>query len=139
LEIPRQRSEIGGKPATGLETRAASIWALGLIHEGKPDPPLVKELEARLNDTPHAFHPGEDARVRCMSAISLARMKSTESLPSMRRFRATAQPTLDPVAHACSWAVQQLTGEQPPAPGSTEIPAGTFKNWLRSLQPIEMK
>src|SRR5262249_25892909 len=32
------------------ESRAAAVWALGLIHEGKTDPALVRDLEARLND-----------------------------------------------------------------------------------------
>jgi HEAT repeat protein len=134
-EVPRERNEVADIPAVGQETRAASIWALGFIHDDKPDAALIKEIEARLNDTARPFHPAEDTRVRYMSAISLARMKSKESLPSLRHFRATAKPTLDPVAHACSWAIQQLTGEPPPAPGTVEVSAGTFKNWLRSLPP----
>src|SRR6185312_4461913 len=34
----------------GPESRAAAIWALGLIHEGKPVDALATELETRLND-----------------------------------------------------------------------------------------
>jgi hypothetical protein len=135
-EVPRSRRPGGDDDAAiGQETRAASIWALGYIHEGKPDLPLVKEMEARLNDAPRPFNPGDDPRVRSMSAISLARMKAKDTLPSLRRFQATAAPTLNPVAHACSWAIQQLTGEAPPPPGSVHFPANGFPNWLRSLPP----
>jgi hypothetical protein len=59
-------------------------------------------------------------------------MKSKDSLPSMRRW-AMATPTLDPIPHACNWAIQQLTGQAPPPPGSVQFPAKTFNNWLRSI------
>jgi HEAT repeat protein len=132
-QVPRTRDATGeDDPVIGQETRAASIWALGFIHQGKPDLPLVKELEGRLNDISRPFHPGEDPRIRSMSAISLARMKSKDSLHSIRLYRATAKPTLDPIAHACSWSIHELTGEPTPAPGVVELPAGNFKNWLRS-------
>jgi len=131
-EVPRRSPIQEADAAIGQETRAASIWALGFIHEGKPDLPLVKEIEGRLNDGPRPFHPPDDPRVRSMSAIALARMKSKDSLPSFRRW-ATATPTLDPIPHACNWAIQQLTGEAPPPPGSVQFPAKTFNNWLRSI------
>jgi HEAT repeat protein len=116
----------------GQETRAGAIWALGFILEGSADPGLARQLEERLSDIPKGHDPGEHPRVRRMSAITLARMKSKESEKTLRRFNLTAKPNLDPVAHACSWAIQQLFGEVPPPPGSVELPSpGTFKNWLQ--------
>jgi len=115
------------------ETRAASIWALGLILEGKPEKGLVQQLEQRLNDIPRMMDPGEDPRVRRMSAITLGRMKSKESLKSLRRYFFPSRPTLDPVSPACGWAILQNTGEPLPHPGSMEFPGGIFKNWLRAL------
>jgi HEAT repeat protein len=130
-QVPRFKNPFKGGP----ETRAASIWSLGLLHEGESEPSLAQEVEDRLKDAGRPFIPPEDVRIRWMSAITLGRMKSKESLPSLRRFQATATPTLDPLAHACSWAVQQLTGEAPPAPGTVELPLGAFVNWLRSIAP----
>ena len=47
----------------GPESRSAAIWALGLIHEGKPEPALVSALQARLNDV-FPMKPPETTRVR---------------------------------------------------------------------------
>jgi HEAT repeat protein len=121
------------------ETRAASIWALGLILEGKPEKGLVQQLEQRLNDIPRMMDPGEDPRVRRMSAITLGRMKSKESLKSLRRYFFSSRPTLDPVSPACGWAILQNTGEPLPPPGTMEFPAGIFKNWLRPLPEPKSK
>jgi hypothetical protein len=117
----------------GQETRAAAIWTLGFILEGKVDPGLARQLEERLSDIPKGLDPGEDPRVRQMSAITLARMKSNDSLKTLKRFQATEKPVMNLVAHACSWAIQQLTGEKPPPLGSVEFPAGTFRNWLKPI------
>jgi HEAT repeat protein len=130
-QVPRRRNPVTDAPVIGQETRAASIWALSLIYEGKAEPQLVRQFEERLNDIPR-FDPGEDTRVRWMSAVALGRMKSKGSLDSLKRFHFSS-PTLDPVSHACGWAIQQITGETPPPPGTVEFSAGTFKNWLRSL------
>jgi HEAT repeat protein len=97
------------------ECRAAAIWALGLIHEGKPDPSLVTAVEMRLNDEPPMI-PSEDLRVRRMAAITLARLDAKQTLPSLRRSFPAGKPSLDPVNNACGWAIEQLTGERMPAP-----------------------
>jgi HEAT repeat protein len=122
----------------GQESRAASIWALGLFLEGKPEKGLVQQLEQRLNDIPHPMDPGEDPRVRRMSAITLGRMKSKESLKSLRRYF-IPKPTLDAVSLACGWAIWQNTGEPLPPPGTVEFPGGIFKNWLRALPERKSK
>jgi HEAT repeat protein len=93
----------------GGESRAAAIWALGMIHEGKTDTPLAKDLEVRLNDTSSA--PQEDIRVRYMSAITLGRMKARDTLPSLRRYCFVKEPSEDHVNNACGWSVELITGE----------------------------
>jgi HEAT repeat protein len=131
-QVPRRRGPADGEPLIGQETRAASIWALGKLHEGKVDPQLARQLEERVKDIPKRMDPGENPHVRWMSAITLGRMKSKGSLNTLERFHLKF-PTLDPVSHACGWSIQQITGQAPPAPGTVEFPAGTFKNWLRSV------
>ena len=67
------------------------------------------------------LNPGEDPRVRRMSAITLGRMKSKESLKSLRRYF-SKKPGLDPVSLACGWAILQNTGEPLPTPAPTPAP-----------------
>src|SRR5262249_46942535 len=80
----------------GHESRAAAVWALGLIHEGANDPALAAALEERLNHTALPIPP-EDRRVRWMSALTLGRMKAKEVLASLRRHCPNGQPEDDPV------------------------------------------
>jgi HEAT repeat protein len=118
--IPRAAAQ------SGQETRTASIWALGLIHEGKAVPELVQAFEGRLKDV---NTPGgdEDYRVRWMSAVALGRMKAKDALGTLRRFYSARKPSLDPVNNACGWAIEQLTGEAMPPAGTVEvIPGGWF-------------
>jgi HEAT repeat protein len=108
----------GGKfnPA-GVETRAAAAWALGFISEGKPNPDLIGLLEARLTDNNPGPGGMEDDRVRQMAAVSLGRIKAKDSLPTLRRFY-EGKPTLQTVNNACGWAIEQITGEPVPTPGT---------------------
>ena len=78
----------GSPPQTpvGPETRAAAVWTLGLLNEGKLNPELVRALEARLNDIPMGPAGGEWDRVRQMAAISLGRVKAKDSTPSLQKF-----------------------------------------------------
>ena len=66
----------------GPESRAAAIWALGLIHAGKPQDRLVALIEGRL--TGDAGMGPDDERVRRMAAISLGRLKAQQSLERLR-------------------------------------------------------
>jgi HEAT repeat protein len=120
-----------GKDANpaGFETRAAAIWALGLIHEGKPVPDLVQVVYGRLT----AVRPFdlEDIRVRRMSAVALGRMKATELLDTLREFY-HGKPSLDVVNNAVGWAIEQMTGEKVPPPGTIEV---TPLNWF--LTPVD--
>jgi HEAT repeat protein len=104
------QSVISPRSAAGFETRAAAIWALGFIHEGKPEPALVGALAGRVS----AVHPGdlEDSRVRRMSAVSLGRLKAQGALPTLREFFRARKQSLDVVNNACGWAIEQITGER---------------------------
>jgi HEAT repeat protein len=114
----------------GQESRAAAIWALGLVHEGKPDAKLAAAVEGRLNDI--GSQPPEDPRVRRMAAVTLGRLKAKEALPSLRNHCSDFEPTQDPVNNACGWAIEQLTGERMPAPKTLQQ---TQRDWF--LVPSE--
>jgi len=116
-------------PQTPLETetRTAAVWALGLLHEGKPDPALVVALQARITDA-GGPNGADSGRVRGMAAVSLARMKATDAVPTLRRFyRGKLSP--DPVNNACGWALAQITGEPLPPPATIEQ---IDRNWFLS-------
>jgi hypothetical protein len=106
--VPRMHKPVG------QESRAAAIWALGLIHEGKPEATLVKAVTERLDDS--RSRPPEDFRVRSMSAVALARMGAKDALPIMRAYNLHKKPSDDPINNACGWAIAQLTGEPLLAP-----------------------
>jgi HEAT repeat protein len=96
------------------ESRAAAVWALGLIHEKDPAADLSALLAARLNDTMSI--PPEDVRVRQMAAVALARMQAKETVPSLRKYYFGDGPSVDSVSNACGWGLEQLTGEVMPPP-----------------------
>ncbi|MCS7045725.1 MAG: HEAT repeat domain-containing protein [Gemmataceae bacterium] len=90
------------------ETRAAAIWALGLLHAGKADADLTGQLLERLNDV--GSIPPEDERVRLMCAITLGRMKATEAVPSLKAYYNGSEYTTSPINNGCGWALEQITG-----------------------------
>jgi hypothetical protein len=98
----------------GPEARAAGVWALGMVLEGKTAPDLAAALVQLLNDI--RTTPPEFQQVRMMSALTLGRLKAKEALPDLRRFCPEPGPTFDPVRNACGWAIGQITGEPVPAP-----------------------
>jgi HEAT repeat protein len=98
------------------ESRAAAIWALGLLHEGKPAAGLVSALEGRLNDVPSL--PPENPRVRRMCAVTLGRLKARQALPSLRRYCQDQKPSGDAIHNACGWAIARITGEAMRPPGT---------------------
>ena len=95
------------------ETRGAAIWALGYLHEGKPDAELVADLEERMKDITGMFP--ELMIVRRFSAISLGRMQARDALPTLEAFGAHIRIEGD-VDYACAWSIQQITGQtfEPP-------------------------
>lgn len=107
--------------------RAAAIWALGKLHEGKPDVQLTRDLTRRANDG--AGMEPEDSSVREQSAIAIGRMKDKRSL---KLFQGWIKNESDPsLATAGRWAVGYLTGERPEEPEPT---ASNVTGWF--LQPL---
>ncbi len=105
-------------PPFGPETRAAPRWALGLMHENRPDPALAAEVEGRLRDTQSV--PPEDLRVLRMAAITLARLQAKESLPALRDLCPRQELTEGALNNTCAWAIARLSGE--PLPPVKPIP-----------------
>jgi HEAT repeat protein len=110
--IPRM--ETGMQPPVGQESRAAAIWALGLIHENQADSALAMALEQRLND--FSTLPPEDLRVRSMAAISIGRLKAKQCLASLRTYFPEHVPPRSLLNSSCGWAIEQMTGEIMPPP-----------------------
>jgi hypothetical protein len=107
------------------ESRAAAIWALGMVHEKKNDHALATDLVVRLNDV--ASFPPEDSRVRRMSAISIGRMEAKEALDSLKSYCPEQKFTDNPVGNACGWAIARLTGEAMHPP---ETIKRLYVNWF---------
>jgi HEAT repeat protein len=112
------------------EARAAAIWALGLIHEGKPAADLAASLEQRLNDA--SSLPPENGQVRMMAAVGLGRLRAEDALPSLRRNCLEFAPSLNPVSNASGWAIEQITGEAMPLPKTIRKPR---RDWF--LMPLD--
>lgn len=101
---PLMREYIPKNHSLGLESRAAAAWALGLLHEGDADSDLVPIFVGRLYD--NARDP-DTFELRSMCAISLGRMMAESALPDLRKLASPSMPS-------CYWAIEQMTGEQPP-------------------------
>ena len=123
------RAVVPPRVPAGLQTRASACWALGLLHEGKPVPEVAAPLAGRVA----AVNPFdvEHELIRGMSAVSLGRMKAVGQLPTLRRFYTDGKPSFNPVSNACGWAIEQVTGEKYPAPGTFEFPQ---RSWF--LVPV---
>lgn len=113
-----------------VETRAAAIWSLGLLHEGKLDQSLAMLLVDRLNDAFSMFP--EITDVRAQSAIALGRMEAKAAIPNLRQFYGASAD--NPVAWGCGWAIQQMTGE-PLVKGRPRLVEP--QNWF--LEPVTSK
>lgn len=103
------------------QCRAAASWALGHLHDGDPDPELVKLFSGRVS----AVNPGdlESVPVRRMCAAALGRMRAQEAVPVLQKFYVFKRPAADVVNNACGWALGQLGVEPYPAdPGTEEAP-----------------
>jgi HEAT repeat protein len=118
------------KNPAGPEARAAAIWAIGLLHEGREQSDLVRPLVGRLT----AVSPSdlEDERVRRMAAVALGQMKAAAAVGPLRQFYTAKGPSLDPVNNACGWALERITGEPVPPPGAVEV---VLRDWF--LAPLD--
>jgi hypothetical protein len=116
---PALRGIVPPKSPAGNTTRAAACWALGYIQEGKAATAgLTKAFLGRLNAvTPFDI---EDPLVRRTCAIALARTGEKGALPDLRKYW-SGQWSVDPVSNSCGWALEVLTGEKFPPPGTFEV------------------
>jgi HEAT repeat protein len=102
----------------GPESRAAAIWALGLMPSEARPAGLVRELIGRLTD--ESVLMAEDLGVRRMCAVALGRMKVAEAVESLRKYYPRRLST-EPFPNACGWGLQQITGEMLPTSGTAEV------------------
>ena len=113
----------------GELSRCAAIWSLGHLHAGVPDEGLAQLLFDRLTD-PGTMPPEMD-RVRIMSIISMARMKTRTQFEPMRKVLApTYVPTFRSMAFR--WAMKEMTGEEIPLPMPS---VQQLNGWF--LEPLE--
>jgi HEAT repeat protein len=97
------------------QARAAALWSLSLLRQGKDDPALVAAAIGRLKD---AFVlPPEDGHVLWMAAITLGRLKAKDktAIKLLHSFY-KGKPSLAPLDNACGWALEEITGEVVPPP-----------------------
>jgi HEAT repeat protein len=101
------------KDLTIPRSRSAAIWALGYLHQDRPDADLADALEQRVNDT--GMPEPEDDLVRRFAAISLGRMKAATALPTLELF---SEPTgiQSPGGYACAWSIERISGKPIPPP-----------------------
>lgn len=116
----------------GEMSRSAAIWSLGHLHANQPDEELAKQLFGRLTE-PASAEPPELDRVREMSLVSLARMKSRTQWEPSRQFLAP-RGDAGRMYLLLRWGTQQMTGEILPEPKPT---IETRTGWF--LEPIEDK
>lgn len=122
----------GGASAQLSESRAAAIWALGMIYDGKSVPDLATALEGRLNDHPPPPAFPEAPPVLRMSGVTLGRLRAKQALASLQQYCQTQEATGTAIHDACGWAIEQLTGEvlRPP-----KMIQRIERDWF--LSPIE--
>lgn len=114
-------------PKTGVFSnlhRPAAVWALGRIHEAKPNVDLIKVLGERLTDLNEKWP--EDDRVRLQSAIALGRMRAGAGVGALED-RYTDDFESIEIRAACRWALMRITGKElPPLEARTEYFSPNF-------------
>jgi HEAT repeat protein len=93
-------------------TRATAIWALGLIHEDKPNPELTALLMGRLNMIYDMFNP-EPLIVGEASAYAAGWMRDASGLKDLQTYAGRSGVERN-VPHAAAWAVGRITGNTIP-------------------------
>ena len=115
-------------PLYPFQVRASAAWAIGVYYEGNPDKRIVGILEGRVaHELPQ---PPEGVIVKRMAAVSLARMKSVESIPLLERYFYSSPPN-DYLKWTCAWALGELGKEMDEEPSTIEV---FSSNWF--LEPI---
>lgn len=114
-------------PLYPFQVRASAAWAIGMYYEENPDKRIVGILEGRVS---HELpQPPEGVIVKRMAAVSLARMKSVESIPLLERYFYSSPPA-DYLKWTCAWALGELGKEMGEEPTTIEV---FSSNWF--LEP----
>lgn len=129
---PLLRKYVPKDLSMGEMSRSAAIWALGHLHANQPDEELAKQLFGRLTE-PASAEPPELDRVRDMSLVSLARMKTRTQLEPLRQALGPRGES-DRRYLLYRWALHELTGELLPEPKPIIV---TLTGWF--LEPLEPK
>jgi len=112
------------KNAAIPRSRSAAIWALGFLHEGRPQAELVQAFQQRIKDVELPLP--EHYWVRRFSAVTLGRMKAAAALPTLEIFCEPAG-IQTAVGYACAWSIAQITGQPVPPPATAiKYHAGFF-------------
>ncbi|HEY0980985.1 HEAT repeat domain-containing protein [Schlesneria sp.] len=127
--IPLLKEYIPKHYPMGVQSRSAAIWALGVMPREEADAELEDALMDRILD--FADRPPEMPEVKQMSAISLARMKSTSQAERLRGLAVNVPLSVE-LGVALRWAVKELTGEELPPPTPVPVPA---EDWF--LVPLQ--
>lgn len=105
-------------------SRAAAVYALGKLHEGKPDQALIRAFASRLSDV-SPMDP-EATEVRRFAAIGLGRMDAESQLSVLRRFYDEENASVH-IGGATRWAIMRITGDDlPPLKPQTTTRTGWF-------------
>ncbi len=108
----------------GVKSRAAAVWALGVIQEGQVNEPLAKQLMERVMDTMSS--PPEEYDVRRASVLTLGRLRATTQLPALKQLIGETVDN-DLFELTLRQAVLQISGEVLPiAPPLTFERTGWF-------------
>jgi len=86
-----------------MRTRLPGIWAIGKLHEDRPDDGLRKELEARVNDM--APIDGELQEVRYVSALALGFLGDTQAIETLSKYPGSPKNSLH---EACAWSIDRI-------------------------------
>ena len=122
------------RPPISGEARTAAVWALGMLHEGKPDPTLARQFGQSLLAI---FTPmgGDDERVLRMYSVALARMKATSAVPTLREFVQKCPMEPSSMRIAAIYAIEQLTGK--PFPPDPQVDRFVGNWFLTPVKPAE--
>jgi len=96
-----------------IEARSASVWALGLLKEGKVDNALASELWNRINDTKGEMPEAPDLQV--LAVVTLGRMGHKPSVGTMEKYLAKSGANTA-MEVAMRWSLTKITGQAPPEP-----------------------
>jgi len=122
--VPKSRNDDG-------LVRGSAVWALGRMHEGRPDAALASAFAGRLADV-HGLE-AEGSKVRRFSAIAIGMMKAKGHHDVLEEFYKKPDRTIE-IDQACHWALQKTEGKSYPPPA---VHIRQARGWF--IEPISEK